>query len=272
MNTWIEKSIRLANSHGYLDKLYEVYPIIRSGNRPLDKVLWGKIEHHYRKKNWETVIELLIENVKTKQGVFPYKESYVGFWKRDVTTISKSPEQVKRVAKILESMTFEGILEACSRPKETNQQIGPMFRNWCNLDSNPLGLKKMDNNEFINSGGDGFLDGSDAVLKKFAKDYLGYSINKGLDFIARINHQYVIGEAKWITDSGGNQDKSFEDAKTMVEDKNLKNNVIPIMILDGILYLKRNDKIYTNLTHKFKDYNIMSALVLKEFLHELKPS
>lgn len=270
MNRWISKSIGLANSHGYLDKLYEVYPIKQSGDRPLDAELWTQIDKYYHVKNWEKVIELLIENVKTKKGVFPYKESYVGFWKRDKSTISKNPEQVQRIANILEEMTFEGIKKACSRPKETNQQIGPMFRKWCNQSPNPLGLDRMEIADFKKNTRDAVLDGSDAVLKRFAKDHLGYSINKGLDFVARINNKYVIGEAKWITDSGGNQDKSFEDAKAMVEDKNLNSNVVPIMILDGILYLERNDKIYTNLTENFKHYDIMSALVLKEFLYSLK--
>ena len=270
MNQWIIQSIKLANSHGYLDKLYQVYPIKRSGKRPLDKELWCQIEKYYSEKNWEKVIELLIESVKKKNGVFPYKESYVGFWKRDKSTISKNPGQVQRIGKILEEMTFDGILEACTRPKETNQQIGPMFRKWCNQSPSPLGLERMEISDFKKTSRDGFLDGSDAVLKQFAKDHLGYSINKGLDFVARINNIYVIGEAKWITDSGGNQDKSFEDAKAMVQDPNLKSNVVPVMILDGILYLERNDKIYTNLTENFKNYNIMSALVLKDFLHSLK--
>lgn len=39
MNQWIIQSIKLANSHGYLDNLYQVYPIKRSGKRPLDKEL-----------------------------------------------------------------------------------------------------------------------------------------------------------------------------------------------------------------------------------------
>ena len=39
----------------------------------------------------------------------------------------------------------------------------------------------------------------------WAKKTLGYTRNKGLDFIARFNGKYVIGEAKFLTDFGGHQ-------------------------------------------------------------------
>ena len=129
----------------------------------------------------------------------------------------------------------------------------------------------MDLATFQTTSRDAILDGSDDVLKQYAIGNLGYSINKGLDFIARVNGTYVIGEAKWITTPGGNQDKSFQDAKTMIEDPNLNSNVIPIMILDGVLYLASRGKLYLNLTENYDEYNIMSALVLKEFLDSLKP-
>ena len=37
-------------------------------------------------------------------------------------------------------------------------------------------------------------------MKLFAEKSLGYNRNKGLDFLARINGKYVIGEAKFLTD------------------------------------------------------------------------
>lgn len=35
MNEWIEKSIKLANSKGYLDSLLEIYPITPNNERHL---------------------------------------------------------------------------------------------------------------------------------------------------------------------------------------------------------------------------------------------
>lgn len=42
-------------------------------------------------------------------------------------------------------------------------------------------------------------------MMNFAKEHLGYNYNKGLDFVARFNKQFVIGEAKFLTDFGGHQ-------------------------------------------------------------------
>tara|TARA_B100001564_G_C20664819_1_gene683250 strand:- start:200 stop:1000 length:801 start_codon:yes stop_codon:yes gene_type:complete len=266
MNRWIKRSLYVANNPNYLDNLYRVYPIQQSGTRPLNAGLWTQIEREYNAGNWEMVIELLIDS---RNDIFPIKDGYVGFWRQDKSTISSNPGQVQRIATILSSMTFEGMKKACSRPKESNQTIGPMFRNWYKQASNSLGIPVMDLATFQATSRDAILDGSDDVLKQYATDNLGYSINKGLDFIARVNGKYVIGEAKWITTPGGNQDKSFQDAKAMVEDSNLHSNVIPIMILDGVLYLASRGKLYVNLTENYKEYNIMSALVLKEFLASL---
>ena len=42
-----------------------------------------------------------------------------------------------------------------------------------------------------------------------------------------------------------------------------------IAILDGVLYIKGNNKMYKNITEKYTDLNIMSALLLKNFLYSI---
>lgn len=111
------------------------------------------------------------------------------------------------------------------------------------------------------------LDASDKAMMDFAKDKLGYNHNKGLDFIARFNGKYIIGEAKFLTDFGGHQNAQFNDAISTVEAKGVK--AIKIAILDGVLYIKGNNKMYNSVTGKYKDYNIMSSLVLREFLYQV---
>ena len=95
---------------------------------------------------------------------------------------------------------------------------------------------------------------------------MGYKRNKGLDFVARFNKKYVIGEAKFLTDFGGHQNAQFNDAIDT-----LKENVeaVKIAILDGVLYIGGNSKMYKSITETYKNYNIMSALVLREFLYTL---
>ncbi len=59
----------------------------------------------------------------------------------------------------------------------------------------------------------------------------------------------------------------FNDAIATIEAKKVKAE--KIAILDGVLYIKGNNKMYKSVSETYKDYNIMSALVLREFLYQL---
>jgi len=101
----------------------------------------------------------------------------------------------------------------------------------------------------------------------FAKEHLNYKRNKGLDFIGRFNGKYVIGEAKFLTDFGGHQNAQFADAVSTLKVKGV--DAVTVAILDGVLYIEGKNKMYTEITTELKKYNMMSALVLREFLYQL---
>lgn len=161
-------------------------------------------------------------------------------------------------------MGLDKIFERCSEPKETNRQIGPLFRRW--LNSKALGIEPVSYEIFISNNDDAILNGSDAQLMKFANEFLNYKHPKGLDFVGRFNGNLVIGEAKFLTDFGGHQNAQFNDAISIVSSDI---NAIKIAILDGVLYIKGNNKMYKDITEKYKNLNIMSSLVLREFLYQL---
>ena len=140
-----------------------------------------------------------------------------------------------------------------------------MFKRW--LRNKSLGLLPVKLEDFIANKKDAILDASDKEMMNFAKDKLNYNHSKGLDFVARFNGQYVIGEAKFLTDFGGHQNAQFNDAISTIQAKNVK--AIKLAILDGVLYIKGKNKMYREINGKYKDYNIMSALVLREFLYQL---
>lgn len=94
-------------------------------------------------------------------------------------------------------MGYREIYKRCTEPKEANRQMGPMFRNW--LKSGALGLFPVPENSFIGNADNAILDGSDSSMMDFARRNFGYGRDKGLDFIARYNGRYVIGEAKFIS-------------------------------------------------------------------------
>ena len=104
-------------------------------------------------------------------------------------------------------------------------------------------------------------------MKAFAQTYLGYKREKGLDFLARINGRYIIGETKFLTETGGHQNAQFEDAITTLTLPGVQ--AIQIAILDGVLYIPSDSKMYKAITNEYQEHNIMSALLLKDFLHAL---
>lgn len=260
MNYWTELSIEYANQRSYLDDLFQVYPTIPEGIREINNEIWTNIERAFKnKKNEELIKELL------KLDLFPIKDSYIAYLKRDPSSLERNPKTLNRICGRLYEMGLEKIFERCSEPKETNRQIGPLFRRW--LNTKALGLQPVSVGEFIKNKKDAILDGSDKQLMEFASSELSYRHSKGLDFLGRFNGKYVIGEAKFLTDFGGHQNAQFNDAISMIQTKNVK--AIKIAILDGVLYIKGNNKMYKDITTKYKDLNIMSSLVLREFLYQL---
>ena len=168
-------------------------------------------------------------------------------------------------------MGLDVIFDRCTEPKETNRQMGPMFKNW--LKTGVLGCKIFETEEeFLLSNENAIYLCSDQKMKEFAIKYLGYTrVNKGLDFIGKFNNKYVIAEAKFLTDFGGHQNDQFEDAiATLISPIKQECNldVVKIAIIDGVLYIKSKNKLY-NFLQEHDELQILSALVLREYLYSL---
>ncbi|MFH0925951.1 MAG: restriction endonuclease [bacterium] len=260
MNYWTKLSIEYAEQKSYLDDLFHVYPTIPEGIREIHSSIWKNIKIAFRNKNNSKLVEELL-----KMELFPIKDSYIAYLKRDKTSSARNPKTMNRIAGRLYDMGLKNIYEKCSEPKETNRQIGPMFKRW--LQKKSLGIMPINLEEFISTTKDAILDGTDSEMMSFAKNKLNYNRNKGLDLVARFNGKYIIGETKFLTDFGGHQNTQFEDAISTIEDTNI--NAIRLAILDGVLYIRGNNKMYKFISNPYKDYNIMSALVLREFLYQL---
>ena len=177
--------------------------------------------------------------------------------------MTRNPETVKRITGRLQELSLDKIHRRATEPKETNRRIGPLFKNWVESGSHGLPILKSD--KFSKTNSDGIMQGSDAVLKSFASEQLGYTGDKGLDIIVRIDNRYIIGEAKFLTDYGGHQYAQLRYALALFDLPNLK--VVPVAILDGVLYNNSNTRMHKQITSAYSEKNIMSALLLKEFIH-----
>ena len=266
MNYWTKLSVEYANQKNYLDSLFKVYPMSPNLRREISPSKWKVIENAYKRNdNSQLVKELL------SLELFPIKDSYVAYLKRDPSSISRNPETINRLAGNLYEMGLETIFEKCTEPKETNRQIGPLFKRW--IAKGTLGAQVFtDVNSFLRSKGNAILNSSDAEMEKFAREYLGYNHNKGLDFVARFGGKYVIGEAKFLTDFGGHQDAQFADAISTITSEMLPNKlkveVIKIAICDGVLYISGNNKMHKHLKEN-NNQIILSSLLLREFLYSI---
>lgn len=260
MNRWLQLSIDYANQRSYLDDLFRVYPTIPEGIRDIDQGKWKQVELAFETKdNLELVSRLL------KLDLFPIKDSYIAYLKRDKSAIKRNPNTINRICGRLYEMGLDKIYEKATEPKETNRQIGPMFMHW--LRSKSLGIKPVGIEKFLADDKNAILDATDGVKADFAERYLNYTASKGLDLVARFNKKLIIGEAKFITDFGGHQTAQFNDALNLLSSSA---DAIKVAILDGVIYIPGENKMHRTMTsHQYENRNIMSALVLREYLYSL---
>lgn len=258
MNKWVQKSINLANNPDYLDKLHAVYPMDVSGLRTIAKDTQNRIKEALDEGDNEKLIQVLLNELE----LFPIKDSYVAFLRKDPDTIKHNPQTISRIGSRLSKMGLAEILRASTQPKETNRQIGPLFQKW--LPS--LGYPMLPKKEFISEKGIAFLKGSDKELRDFVKSELKINLKKGIDLVAKVGKIYIIGEAKFLTDFGGHQNAQFNDPLGLLQSREDK-KIIRIAVLDGVVWLKTKNKMHISITTK--DKLAMSALLLKEFIESL---
>ena len=100
-------------------------------------------------------------------------------------------------------------------------------------------------------------------------DVLKQNLRKRPDLVAKVNETYVVGEAKWIGRSGGNQNNQVRDVLDFCREQ--RGSVIRIGIIDGFPWAIRktngtiiNDKV--NVMVQEFPYDIVSALLLRDYL------
>lgn len=258
MNYWIEKSIKLANNPGYLDKLYKIYPMDIGTIRTLPTSVLENLEEAIKAKDKLELVKISLKNLE----LFPIKDSYIAFLRRNPSALIMNPVTIERIGSRLLSMGYREIIKASTQPKETNRQIGPLFHRWIVT----LGYPILPEEKFINHKGIAFLAGSDTFLKDFSNRILHTNLKKGLDLLVKVGNTFVLGEAKFLTDFGGHQNAQFNDALTLLHTK-VVNNIVKIAVLDGVLWIKGNNKMF-NIIKKEKEI-VLSALLLQELISKI---
>jgi hypothetical protein len=210
------------------------------------------------------LIELLLS-----QELFPLKDSYVSYLRKDRSAIERNPKTIDRLAGAIYSLGIDDTINRMSSPKETNRQIGPLFRRW--IKNKSLGIETTEDEEyFLSTTKNMILDKSDQGLANFAKSILGYSNNKGLDLVLKYEGKDIVGEAKFLTDFGGHQNAQLLDALTTIKSEfKTSYEVLPIAILDGVIYIENGGKMYKTLEEVNEEKVILSSLLLRDFIFSL---
>lgn len=259
MNKWLNLSIKLAQQSNYLDRLQDVYKLPKNERRIVPQEIWNEVIKAFNSRDNTKLIHLFLDF-----ELFPIKHSFVAYLRRDINAIERNPKIVAEIANAMYEIGLDELKIRCEEPKETNRQIGPLFKNF--LISEDLGLEKMNMSRFKTTRANGIFIGSDTESKDYATEFLGYSRNKGLDFLARINGKHIIGEAKFLTDFGGHQNAQLDDAYSTLNAT--VDGAEKILILDGVLYISNTGKMYQSITQQYKNENIMSAILIKDFIAE----
>ena len=139
INYWTSKSIEFAQQRNYLDELFKVYPLNPNLRREISSLIINDIKQAFNEHDNILLLETLL-----KSELFPLKDSYIPFLRHDREAIKRNPQTVNRIAGNLYQMGIETILEKCSAPKETNRQMGPLFKNW--IQKNIIGVPVLNNN------------------------------------------------------------------------------------------------------------------------------
>ena len=123
MNPWLELSIEYANQRSYLDDLFRVYPTIPEGIRNIDETKWEVVVHTFNEQNNTALIESLL-----KLDLFPIKDSYVAYLKRDTRALERNPATVARLCGRIYEMGLDKIYERSSESKEPIVKLVLTFR------------------------------------------------------------------------------------------------------------------------------------------------
>lgn len=236
-NYWLDLSLEFANQKNYLDELFRVYPLVSNKLRDVGLVVWQ---------------DFLGTVKNAKQATTGHGQA------------SKS-----WICTYLDDVCSKDLRHGCFEPKEINRQTGMMFQHW--IQKGALGVLPLDWKRFHKSRQDSVMIGSDADFKDYAAQYLGYRSDKGLDLICRFNGKIIVGKAKFLTGWGKNQNNQLAAVQHFLAAD--LGNAVKVGIIDGVPYIPSNNKVHNKmhklLIDKLAKQNVMSALVLREYLYSL---
>ena len=251
MNEWARRTLALVNNQAYLDRLQQVYPH-EEGERDVAPDILNSIRESFEERDDTAILDKLLNLDK-----FPYKDSYIAFLRTDRSAIERNPQTVQRICDRLYAMGIDNVIEGVTQPKEANTRRGNQFRSWARTN-----FKWVDINQFrLSQDGVVMLDATELEARNFCNTVMGVGISKRPDIVAKSGRRYVIGEAKFLSSTGGNQGRGFEDGMLLAT--NSSGSAFKVFVLDGIHWIQRGSDQHHRI--EYGTAAVFSALLLQDF-------
>lgn len=230
-NKWIERSLRLAWESDYLDQLMSIYPAVPNLREPLPKELKIKIKKAFSEKDEQTLLEAIL-SARREGYPFPIEHPYAALLgglsqKTKRILLDKNPKLIRTIAKMLLDMGFSDVVKGMERSPDINRQLGPAFRNWLRTYfSNKKGfsfgsdLVGTDKSEIV------FFDGADTAIESYIRTVLKVNLlelNFRRDLLVNVGGLIIVGEARFLSTSGGSQSRDIGNTLGFVEIVNTAN-------------------------------------------------
>jgi len=202
-----------------------------------------------------------VETLLLDLGRFPVKDPYGAFLKKDRQFLQSNPLTVRRIADRILALGERRTIQRLEEPAEFNQQIGPLFQAWLRRT-----FQFVPALAFANRAGLVFLEGTDGEIKNYANVALRCGLDRGIDFVAKHRDHFFIGEAKFITDTGGQQAERLRG----VVHRFLRLNrgiATRLLVLDGVPWVNGDNAMHRSLRRQRKV--ILSAILLAEYFDRL---
>jgi len=260
VNKWVRKSIERANCPGYLDELSEIYPADLLPKRPLDPESKSQIRTLHKRGMGGELVRLLLGLTKRKHP-FPIEHPYASLFRQKPFLLDQNPKVLGDLEKAVLSLTADEVISGCERPVDINRAMGQSFHKWIRR---RFGRKVpfLAEEEFHACRKRAFLDGNDEKILQYVRNEYGLVLTRGRDFLFKCQAKAVVGEARFLSTSGGSQARDLGESIDFI--KRARAPVQAVAVLDGIVwysaaYLKRLKELRA-------DNAALTALLLGEYL------
>ncbi len=158
-------------------------------------------------------------------------------------------------------MGIDNVIEGVTQPKEANTRRGNQFSDWIKKE-----FKFVNKIQFqASTKGIVILNANELESRNFCNTVMGVGISKRPDLVAKSGKHYVVGEAKFLSSTGGNQGRAFDDGMALAT--NASGNAYKVFILDGIHWIEQGSDQFQKI--QYGNSAVFSALLLKEFLESV---